>query len=251
MCHSADRAGGRRRRGGCRWLLTLWGFHISVGMNRYRPQSPHAIPVRCTRGALVTPAMAMALPIMSGRPGHGCPMASRQHACINGMPSSTCPRIGVSFITAVEGHYLPPSSSSSGHSLATTPLALLLQRRQGVQQSGLQVERSLRGFPAIDGHRCNTKLGGELGDRQSLLAAQSGDRFAGRAHLGRGASGSLGRRVPRGDCRLWRWLPAAPFAGRLRGAARRYRGWGDVAARRGVRWLPGCGGCDTPSDQWC
>src|SRR5437868_15538131 len=42
---------------------------------------------------------------MSGRPVHGCPIASRQHAWIHGVPSSTCPCIGISFITAVEGHY--------------------------------------------------------------------------------------------------------------------------------------------------
>ena len=42
---------------------------------------------------------------MSGRPVYGCPIASRQHAWINGVPLSTCPCIGISFITAVEGHY--------------------------------------------------------------------------------------------------------------------------------------------------
>src|SRR5215468_2672428 len=36
------------------------------------------------------------------------------------------------------------------HSIPTAPLAvLLLQRCQGIQQSGLQVERSLDGFPAV------------------------------------------------------------------------------------------------------
>jgi hypothetical protein len=39
------------------------------------------------------------------RPVHGCPIASRQHAWIHGVPSSTCSCIGISFITAVEGHY--------------------------------------------------------------------------------------------------------------------------------------------------
>jgi hypothetical protein len=43
---------GRTRRSGCRWLLPLWCFHTSGGTNRYRPQSPHAIPIRCARGAL-------------------------------------------------------------------------------------------------------------------------------------------------------------------------------------------------------
>src|SRR6266487_2891930 len=47
----------------------------------------------------------MASPIMSGRPVHGCPIASREHAWIHGVPSRTCPCIGISFITAVEGHY--------------------------------------------------------------------------------------------------------------------------------------------------
>jgi hypothetical protein len=43
---------------------------------------------------------------------------------------------------------------SSKHSIATAPLAvLLLQRCQGVQQAGLQVERSLYGFPAVHSRR--------------------------------------------------------------------------------------------------
>ena len=46
---------------------------------------------------------------MSGRPGHGCPIAFPQHARIHGAPLSPCSHIGVSFITAVEGHYLIPN----------------------------------------------------------------------------------------------------------------------------------------------
>jgi hypothetical protein len=43
---------------------------------------------------------------MAGRPVRGCPIASPQHAGIQGVPLRTCSHIGVSFITAVEGHYL-------------------------------------------------------------------------------------------------------------------------------------------------
>ncbi len=107
------------QRGSCRWTKTprwvsLASDPLVLPHQRGHEPLPTPKPTRDT-GSLhtwrsVTPAMAMATPIMSGRPVHGCPIASRQHAWIDGVPSSTCPCIGISFITAVEGHY-----QKSGH----------------------------------------------------------------------------------------------------------------------------------------
>jgi hypothetical protein len=62
---------------------------------------------------------------------------------------------------------LPPRTApfSSQHSIDTAPLAVLLwQRCQSVQQTRLQVERSLDGFLAVYSRRGNAKLCGELGN---------------------------------------------------------------------------------------
>jgi hypothetical protein len=103
------------QRGSCRWTKTPRGVSLAsdpLVLPHQRGHEPLPTP-KPTRdpGSLhtwcsVTPAMAMATPIMSGRPVHGCPIASRQHAWIDGVPSSTCSCIGINFITAVEGHYL-------------------------------------------------------------------------------------------------------------------------------------------------
>jgi len=72
-CHGADRAGRRRRRGGCRWLLAFWCFHTRGCQNRCRLHSPHEAPVCCARGALGPRWWRSASPSMAGRPVHGCP----------------------------------------------------------------------------------------------------------------------------------------------------------------------------------
>src|SRR5262249_34591994 len=98
---------------------------------------------------------------------------------------------------------------------AACVLSLLSQRRQGVQQPCLQVERSLGGFPAVYGRWGNTKLSGELGDGQSLLSAQARHRFAGGANLWRGTGGNLSGRAYRGSRDWGDWLPTGPCAGSL------------------------------------
>ena len=60
-CHGVDHAAGRRRRGGCRWLPTLWCGSTRGCQNRCRLQSPHrGTGVRRT-GRPGAPTMAVGL----------------------------------------------------------------------------------------------------------------------------------------------------------------------------------------------
>src|SRR6266566_3729054 len=65
---------------------------------------------------------------MSERPVHGCPLASWQHAWIHGVLSSTCSCIGMSFITAVEGHYQPVEGGRGGTATGGLPGTVALAR---------------------------------------------------------------------------------------------------------------------------
>ena len=124
------------QRGSCRWTQTprwvsLASDPLGLPHQRGHEPLPTSKPTRET-GSLrtwrpVTPAIAMASPIMSGRPVHGCPIASLQHAWINDVPSSTCPCMGVSFITAVEGHYRRShgGGKSAGRRPSTCPCSAI------------------------------------------------------------------------------------------------------------------------------